>query len=77
MNKPYFIAEMGVNFYDTARVLGISPLEAAKLYIDEAAQAGVDCAKFSHIRQIPLFPRIRRPTGIRRKNRRKHNMSCF
>lgn len=40
MNKPYFIAEMGVNFYDTARVLGISPLEAAKLYIDEAAQAG-------------------------------------
>ena len=37
---------MGVNFYDTARVLGISPLEAAKLYIDEAAQAGVDCAKF-------------------------------
>lgn len=46
MNKPYFIAEMGVNFYDTARVLGISPLEAAKLYIDEAAQAGVDCAKF-------------------------------
>lgn len=46
MNKPYFIAEMGVNFYDTARVLGISPLEAAKLYIDKAAQAGVDCAKF-------------------------------
>ena len=46
MNKPYFIAEMGVNFYDTARVWGISPLEAAKLYIDEAAQAGVDCAKF-------------------------------
>lgn len=46
MNKPYVIAEMGVNFYDTAKVLGISLLDAAKLYIDKAAEAGVDCAKF-------------------------------
>lgn len=46
MNKPYVIAEMGVNFYDTARVLGITPLEAAKLYIDKAAETGIDCAKF-------------------------------
>lgn len=46
MNKPYVIAEMGVNFYDTARVMGISPLDAAKLYIDKAAEAGIDCAKF-------------------------------
>ena len=43
---PYLIAEMGVNFYDTARVLGITPLEAAKKYIDAAAEAGIDCAKF-------------------------------
>lgn len=46
MKKPYLIAEMGVNFYDTAEVLGISPLEAAKMYIARAAEAGVDCAKF-------------------------------
>lgn len=46
MNKPYIIAEMGVNFYDTARVMGILPLEAAKLYIDKAAEVGIDCAKF-------------------------------
>lgn len=46
MKKPYLIAEMGVNFYDTARVLEISPLDAAKLYIDKAAEAGIDCAKF-------------------------------
>ena len=46
MKKPYLIAEMGVNFYDTARVLGISPLNAAKLYIDKAAEVGIDCAKF-------------------------------
>lgn len=44
--RPYIIAEMGVNFYDTAKELKISPLEAAKLYIAEAAEAGVDCAKF-------------------------------
>ena len=46
ITKPYVIAEMGVNFYDTSRVLGIDPLAAAKLYIDKAAEAGVDCAKF-------------------------------
>lgn len=46
MNKPYIIAEMGVNFYDTAKVMGISILDAAKLYIDKAAEAGVNCAKF-------------------------------
>lgn len=46
MNKPYVIAEMGVNFYDTARMMGITPLEAAKLYIDKAAEVGIDCAKF-------------------------------
>ena len=44
--KPYMIAEMGVNFYDSAKAMGISPLDAAKLYIDKAAEAGVDCAKF-------------------------------
>ena len=44
--KPYLIAEMGVNFYDTAKTLNITPLEAAKLYIDAAAEVGVDCAKF-------------------------------
>lgn len=45
-SKPYLIAEIGVNFYDTARVMRITPLEAAKLYIDKAAEAGIDCAKF-------------------------------
>lgn len=44
--KTYLIAEKGVNFYDTARVMNITPLDAAKLYIDAAAEVGVDCAKF-------------------------------
>ena len=46
MTKPYLIAEMGVNFYDTAKVLNITPLDAAKMYIDAAADVGIDCAKF-------------------------------
>ena len=46
MKKPYIIAEMGVNFYDTAKVMGITPLEAAQLYIDKAAEVGINCAKF-------------------------------
>lgn len=45
-SRPYLIAEIGVNFYDTARVMGITPLDAAKLYIDNVAEAGIDCAKF-------------------------------
>ncbi len=46
MKKPYVIAELGVNFYDTARVMGITPLEAAKLYVKKAKEAGIDAAKF-------------------------------
>lgn len=44
--RPYIIAEMGVNFYDTAKALNITPLQAAKMYIDAAAEIGIDCAKF-------------------------------
>lgn len=46
MKKPFVIAEMGVNFYDTAKVMEITPLEAAKLYIDKAAEVGIDGVKF-------------------------------
>lgn len=46
ITRPYMIAEIGVNYYDTARIMNITPLEAAKLYIEKAAEAGIDCAKF-------------------------------
>lgn len=54
MKKPYVIAEMGVNFYDTAKIMNISPLEAAKLYIDKAAEVGIDCAKFQSYKASTL-----------------------
>ena len=46
MKKPFLIAELGVNFYDTARIENITPLEAAKKYIDGAKWAGADAVKF-------------------------------
>ncbi len=56
-SRPYVIAEMGVNFYDTAKVLHITPLEAAKLYIDKAADAGIDCAKFQSYKANTIVSR--------------------
>ena len=41
MNKPYVIAEAGVNFYDTAKLRGVTPLEEAMHYVDKAKEAGV------------------------------------
>lgn len=46
MKKPYFIAEVGVNFYDTAKELDITPMEAAKKYIKAAKHSGADAVKF-------------------------------
>ena len=56
--KPYLIAEIGVNFYDTARVMGITPLEAAKLYIDKVAEAGIDCAKFQSYKAETIVSKL-------------------
>ena len=46
MKKPFVIAELGVNFYDTAEREHISLIDAAKKYIIEAKKAGVDAVKF-------------------------------
>lgn len=71
------IAEMGVNFYDTAKALGISPLEAAKMYIDAAAKVGIDCAKFQSYKAGTIVSKIRQHTGIQQKNQQKHSTNCF
>lgn len=46
MDKPYLIAEVGVNFFDTAKSLNILPMEAAKLYVKKAKENGADAVKF-------------------------------
>ena len=45
-NKFVLIAEIGVNYYDIAIKEGISPMEAAKLMIKEAKNAGIHAVKF-------------------------------
>jgi len=42
----FIIAEIGVNYYDIARVKNITPLEAAKLMVKEAKDSGVHAVKF-------------------------------
>ena len=48
INKRKFvlIAEIGVNYYDIGKKLDISDIEAAKLMIDKAKDAGVHAVKF-------------------------------
>jgi sialic acid synthase SpsE len=45
-SAPFLVAEAGVNYYDIARDKSITPLEAAKLMVSEAARAGADAIKF-------------------------------
>jgi N-acetylneuraminate synthase len=45
-NKIVLIAEVGVNYYDIAKKEEITPMEAAKKMIKEAADAGVHAVKF-------------------------------
>lgn len=40
------IAEIGVNYYDIAEKMNITPMEAAKLMVDEAKRAGIHAVKF-------------------------------
>lgn len=42
----YVIGEIGVNYYDIAKKNGTTPMEAAKLMIDEAKASGMDAVKF-------------------------------
>lgn len=44
--KFVFIAEIGVNYYDIAKQRGLSPMEAAKLMVKEAKEAGAHAVKF-------------------------------
>lgn len=40
------IGEVGVNYYDIAKEMGISPMDAAKLMVERAAKAGMHAVKF-------------------------------
>ncbi len=46
MKQPYIIAEIGVNYYDIAKKHNISLIEASKLMVKEAKEAGANAVKF-------------------------------
>ncbi len=52
------IAEIGVNYYDIARELGITPMEAAKKMVDEAAGAGIHAVKFQSYKADTLAAKV-------------------
>jgi len=45
-SRPFVVAEAGVNYYDIAKKENIEAIEAAKLMVKEAANAGADAIKF-------------------------------
>lgn len=45
-SRSMIIAEAGVNYYDIASKLKIEPMEAARMMVKEAAEAGADAIKF-------------------------------
>ena len=54
-SKPFIIAEVGVNYYDIAKKQKISPIDAAKLMISEAAKS---LPSVRPIKKAPLEPII-------------------
>ena len=52
--QPVLIAEIGVTYYDIAQVQGITPMEAAKQMIVEAARSGIHAVKFQSYRAETL-----------------------
>lgn len=67
LKPPYIIAEIGVNFYDIARSKGITPIEAARLMIREAKNAGADAAKFQSYKADKIVSRHARAYWDRTK----------
>ncbi|MBR2187780.1 MAG: N-acetylneuraminate synthase family protein, partial [Lachnospiraceae bacterium] len=70
-NKFTLVGEIGVNYYDIASKMGLTPLEAACLMIDKAAQSGIHAVKFQSYKAGTLaskdspayWDRSEEPTG--------------
>lgn len=76
-HKVVLIAEIGVNYYDIAKKMNISNMEAAKLMIKEAKDAGIHAVKFQTYKADTLAARILHLTGIPRKRQQHPSMSYF
>ncbi|MFC1828414.1 N-acetylneuraminate synthase family protein [Thermodesulfobacteriota bacterium] len=56
--RPFLIAEAGVNYYDFAAAYDIGLLEAAKMMIEKAGESGCDAIKFQSYKAEKLASRI-------------------
>lgn len=56
-SRPFVIAEIGVNFYEIAKKEQIDPLNAVKMMVTAAADAGADAVKFQTYKAEKLASR--------------------
>ena len=68
MKKGYIIAEIGVNYYDIATKENITLMDAAKLMIREAKEAGADAVKFQSYKANKIASVNSPHIGIQQKN---------
>jgi len=76
-SKPFIIAEAGVNYYDIAKKENIEPIEAAKLMIKEAADAGADAIKFQTYKAEKIASRFSPAYWDTTKERTKSQYELF
>ena len=75
--KFVLIAEIGVNYYDIATKFDISLMDAAKLMIKEAKDAGIHAVKFQSYKAGTLAAKASPSYWDTRKNQPPPNMSFF
>lgn len=73
--KFVLIAEIGVNYYDIADKLNITPMEAAKLMVREAKEAGIHAVKFQTYKAETLAAKDSHLIGIHQKRQLHPNMN--
>lgn len=71
----FIIAEIGVNYYDIAKKESITVLEAAKLMIKEAKNAGAQAAKFQTYKAGKIASKKHLLIGILLKKTQNPNMN--
>ena len=75
--KFVLIAEIGVNYYDIATKFDISLMDAAKLMIKEAKDAGIHAVKFQSYKAGTLAAKAPHLIGIPRKSQLPPSMNFF
>lgn len=76
-SRPFVVAEAGVNYYDIAKKKRITPLEAAKLMVKEAAHSGANAIKFQSYKAENLAAKKSPSYWDTKKERTKSQYELF